>query len=100
MKVLFSCFLLFLSLFSLAQNKVGIFDNHQDIGNPKLSGNATYNDATQEYTITGAGSNIWFNRDEFQFLYKKLSGDFIVTADFAFAGDTANATGHGRLAGW
>lgn len=82
-----------------AQHPVGIFDDHMDIGNPKLPGDASYDAATQTYTIKGGGSNIWFNRDEFQFLYKKIKGDFILTADFAFTGDTSGAVGH-RKTGW
>ena len=68
----------------LSQNPAGIFDNHADIGKPKKAGSSQYDQATQTYTITGAGYNIWFNRDEFRFLYKKINGDFILTADFAF----------------
>ena len=82
-----------------AQHPVGIFDDHMDIGHPKLAGDAGYDTSTQTYTIKGAGDNIWFNRDEFQFVYKKISGDFILTADFAFTGDTAGATGHRKI-GW
>jgi Tol biopolymer transport system component len=82
-----------------AQHPVGIFDDHLDIGHPKLAGDATYDAATQTYNIKGAGDNIWFNRDEFQFVYKKIKGDFILTADFAFTGDTAGAIGH-RKTGW
>ncbi len=99
MKGSFLLCLLFLQIVSFAQKTVGIFDSHEDIGHPKLAGSARYDDATQEYTITGAGSNIWFNRDEFQFVYKKISGNFIVTADFAFTGDTGNAIGHRKI-GW
>lgn len=83
----------------MAQHSIGIFDDHADIGNPKLKGNASYDASTQTYNLTGAGSNIWFNRDEFHFLYKKISGDFILTADFDFTGDTAKAAGHRKI-GW
>src|SRR5258708_4205305 len=62
-----------------AQHAVGIFENSIDIGNPKVSGSAGYDESTQSYTIKGGGSNIWFNRDEFHFVYKRLKGDFIVT---------------------
>jgi hypothetical protein len=82
-----------------AQHPLGIFDDHMDIGHPKLAGDASYDESTQTYNIKGAGDNIWFNRDEFQFVYKKISGDFILTADFAFTGDTAGATGHRKI-GW
>ncbi len=84
---------------STAQHPVGVFDDHTDIGHPKLAGAASYDEQTQTYLLTGAGSNIWFNRDEFHFVYKKISGDFILTADFDFAGDTAGAAGH-RKTGW
>jgi len=84
---------------SYAQHPVGIFEDHLDIGKPKLAGSASYDEATQSYNITGAGSNIWFNRDEFHFIYKKIKGDFSLTADFAFTGDTAGAVGHRKI-GW
>ena len=95
-------FLLFYTLawdVSFGQHPVGIFEDHLDIGKPKLSGSASYDEASQSYNITGAGSNIWFNRDEFHFLYKKIKGDFSLTADFAFTGDTVGAIGHRKI-GW
>lgn len=69
-----------------AQQKIGIFDNNHDIGAPKKQGAATYDPATQRYTLKGAGYNIWFERDEFNYLYNKVGGDFIITANFAFIG--------------
>ena len=84
---------------SFAQHPVGIFENSVDIGNPKLTGSASYDEASQTYSLSGAGSNIWFNRDEFHFVYKKLKGDFTLTADFAFTGDTVGAVGHRKI-GW
>ena len=38
-------------------------------------------------------------KTSFILLYKKISGDFILTADFAFTGDTAGAVGHRKI-GW
>jgi TolB protein len=96
--LLLASFLL-LEISAGAQQPVGIFDDHMDIGNPKLAGSASYNESTQSYGLSGAGYNIWFNRDEFHFLYKKLKGDFILTADFEFTGDTTNAAGHRKI-GW
>ena len=85
-------------LTALAQNQpVGIFDNHMDIGHPKKGGSAVYDGVTHTYTIKGSGYNIWFNRDEFQYLFKKLKGDFIVTANFEFLGATGN---NHRKVGW
>ena len=89
--------LLFFCNISFAQDPVGIFESHADIGKPKLSGSAQYDEATQTYTLKGGGYNIWFNRDEFHYLYKRIKGDFILTADFAFAKEGGN--GHKKI-GW
>ncbi len=75
----------------------GIFDANADIGNPKNAGSARYDETTQTYYLKGSGYNIWFNRDEFQYLYKKISGDFILTANFAFTG--AKGNDHRKI-GW
>ena len=45
---------------------------------------ATYDASTKQYTINSAGYNIWYQRDEFRFLWKKMSGDFSIAADGAF----------------
>lgn len=76
---------------------VGIFDGNADIGNPKRLGSATYDVQAQSYILSGAGYNIWFNRDEFRYLYKKLAGDFILTADFEFLGKGVDPH---RKVGW
>jgi hypothetical protein len=39
---------------------------------------------TGAYTVNSAGYNIWYNRDEFRFLWKKLSGDASLAADVTF----------------
>ncbi len=94
---LFSLLLFFYSFLNAQTKSVGIFENSMDIGNPKKAGDASYDDATQTYTLKGSGYNIWFNRDEFRYVYKKINGDFILTADFKFEGDTGN--GHRKI-GW
>ena len=75
-----------ISFQAFCQNPVDVFENHQDIGNPKKSGTTSYDQVTQEYQLSGGGYNIWFGRDEFHFTYKKLKGDFILTANFQFIG--------------
>ena len=70
---------------SFAQTpKVGIFDTAVDVGKPKLTGSSSYDSTKQEYSLKGAGYNIWFNRDEFHYVASRIKGDFIVTADFEF----------------
>ena len=65
---------------------LGEFDGHEDIGSPKLAGAATYNAVSQEYSISAAGVNMWANRDEFHFLWKRMRGDFILQARVEFIG--------------
>lgn len=87
MKILLIVLLSFIYTIANAQGKaVGVFKYVTDIGNPKNRGDVSYDEATQTYTIKGSGANIWFNRDEFHYLYNTLKGDFILTASFAFAG--------------
>ncbi|HEY5916686.1 MAG TPA: hypothetical protein VIU13_04770, partial [Chryseolinea sp.] len=64
------------------QKNIGIFQNNEDIGKPIKTGGASYDEGSQTYTLKGAGYNIWFERDEFNFLYNKIAGDFVITANF------------------
>lgn len=70
----------------LRANPVGEFEDQGDIGAPKLSGSASYDAANQEYTLSGAGTNMWLGADQFHFVWKKMSGDFILRARMAFVG--------------
>ncbi|MGB4902395.1 MAG: hypothetical protein WBP00_16590 [Saprospiraceae bacterium] len=78
--------------------QIGQFEKSEDIGNPKIKGSAGYDPTTQTYTLKGGGSNIWFNHDEFHFLYKKIKGDFLLTAHFQLIGNDGG-NGH-RKTGW
>ena len=68
------------------QNKLGQFDDHGDVGNPKLPGSVVYDPQLQQYTMQGAGSNMWAATDQFHFLWKKIKGDFIISATVRFIG--------------
>lgn len=74
------------SMSSLRSQKIGIFDAHTDVGNPIKKGSVVYNAARQEYTMEAAGVNMWSNIDQFHFLYKKIKGDFIISATIRFIG--------------
>lgn len=74
-----------------SQNPMGIFDDHVDVGNPRLKGNMSYDPVTQQYTLEGAGSNMWTNIDQFHFAYKKIKGDFIISASIRFLGKGMDA---------
>jgi TolB protein len=99
MKRLLPPALFFIIVFSASGQEAGpgIFGQQADVGKPKLSGSSTYDDRSQTYTLKGAGYNIWFGRDEFQYLYNKLKGDFILTANFEFVG---KGTDPHRKVGW
>jgi hypothetical protein len=63
---------------------IGIFEGQSDVGTAVVPGRASFDAATGTYTIASAGYNIWYTRDEFRFLWKKLSGDVSIAADVSF----------------
>jgi hypothetical protein len=63
---------------------IGIFQGQSDIGSAVIPGSATFDPATKQYTIHSAGYNVWYVRDEFRFLWSKMSGDISLAADIAF----------------
>jgi len=63
---------------------IGIFTSQADIGSALVPGSASYDPATRAYTINSAGYNVWYTRDEFHYLWKKMSGDVSLAADIAF----------------
>lgn len=74
------------SLTGQALESVGIFEHHQDVGNPKVKGGVVYNKDDQTYTMAGAGKNMWATEDQFHFLWKKIKGDFMIRATIKFIG--------------
>lgn len=63
---------------------IGAFQGQTDIGGPLVSGSASYDPGTKQYTINSAGYNIWYTRDEFRYLWKKMSGDVSLAANGTF----------------
>lgn len=49
-----------------------------------MPGSASYDATTKQYTINSAGYNIWYTRDEFRYLWKKMSGDVSFAANVSF----------------
>src|SRR5580765_5839219 len=82
---------------SLSAAPLGQFEDHSDVGSPKLAGAAAYDAGSQEYSVTAAGFNMWANRDEFHFLWKRMKGDFILQARVDFIGKGVDP--HRKL-GW
>ena len=76
---------------------LGLFDGQTDVGNPAKKGSGTYIPATDQYVISGAGYNVWFDRDEFHYVWKKMKGDFILYTRAAFLGSWVD---YHRKVGW
>ncbi|MDR2920551.1 MAG: hypothetical protein LBV72_14455 [Tannerella sp.] len=87
---LFMGFLLMPLIMTSCSADNGIFDGVNNIGNPKLSGRVNYNKTTDIYTLQGAGTNMWNTSDEFFMIWKKVTGDFILSSEIAFEGEGAN----------
>ena len=68
------------------EKPIGIFHSQSDIGTAVVPGSATFDPAARQYTIHSAGYNIWYTRDEFRYLWNKVSGDGLLTlaADITF----------------
>jgi len=75
---------LFLNGASAQSSPIGIFEGQSDVGSVTPPGTATYDSATETYTLTSAGANLWGTTDAFHFLWKKMSGDVTMTADIDF----------------
>jgi hypothetical protein len=70
---------------------IGIFDGQTDVGSAIIPGSASYNAAAKQYLLNSAGYNIWYQRDEFQYLWKKMSGDVSLAGTVSFP----NGNGYG-----
>jgi len=66
---------------------LGIFEGANDVGAPSHKGSVVYDAARKEYRITGGGDNMWAARDDFFFLWRKLAGDVVLTANVKIVTD-------------
>ena len=88
---------LFAFLSSARAQNLGIFQGHGDVGTGVKPGSATFIPETGQYIISGAGYNVWADHDEFQYVWKKIKGDFILYARAEFLGSWVN---YHRKVGW
>ena len=95
---IFTVFLTFLAaLPAAAQTPIGIFESETDIGTLSHPGASEYDSAKKTYTLTSSGENMWADEDDFHFVWKKVTGDFTLTADISFPTTTGNAHKKGVL---
>ncbi|MEO5821350.1 MAG: hypothetical protein ABIT71_12675 [Vicinamibacteraceae bacterium] len=70
---------------------VGTFLNHADVGSVLHPGSAVFDPATQTYTVSGSGENVWGTADALHFVWTKVEGDVAIEADVALVGAGRNA---------
>jgi TolB protein len=66
---------------------LGTFTNSGDVGGPAIKGSAEVSNG--QYKITGSGANIWGKQDQFQFVWREMTGNFTVAATMRFLGKGA-----------
>lgn len=76
---------------------VGVFSGHGDVGRVSHHGTAFYDSATQSYAVSGSGQNMWGARDDFHYIWKRLTGNFILSARGHFVGKSGQP--HAKI-GW
>jgi len=81
-----------------AQGSLGIFEGQGDVGKVLHPGSASYDDGSKTYTLSGSGDNMWFGKDEFFFIWKKISADELTfSAAISVLGTEGNAHRKGVL---
>ena len=70
---------------------IGIFEAGGDVGKTVKPGSAEFDAERGTYRVTGAGTNMWFTEDAFHFVWKKVPGDAMLSADVEFVGAGKNA---------
>jgi Tol biopolymer transport system component len=83
---LFIIYILLSTALTAQSGDLGIFEGHSDVGKDVKPGSAVFIPSTGQYVVSGAGYNIWFDHDEFQFVWKKMKGDFILHTRAEFVG--------------
>lgn len=80
-----------LSLSLMAQSQKTFFPETKNVGNPKISGSVSFQPDAQTYEISGAGTNMWLDQDEFFFAARKVNDDFILTSKVEITTKTGDA---------
>jgi hypothetical protein len=74
-----------LSLHAEAQHPAAGLTSTIDLGHPKTRGSAQFDSGKQTWKLTSAGQYADLNREEAVYTHRRMGGDFLLTADFAFA---------------
>jgi len=66
---------------------LGIFEGNGDIGNVRHAGSVVFDSSDNSYSVSGGGTNMWFNSDELHYVWKQVSGDISLAADIEWVGE-------------
>jgi len=66
---------------------LGIFESNSDIGGVRYEGSVLFDPSDSSYTVSGGGTNMWFDSDQLHYVWKEASGDVSLTADIEWVGD-------------
>src|SRR5437762_793341 len=81
----------------LGAQTLGAFDSQADVGSTRHPGTTSYDSQRQQYVIAGSGQNMWNDRDDFHFVWKRMTGNFILSTRAHFIGKGVEAH---RKIGW
>jgi TolB protein len=93
--LLMALIMILLSDFVYAQQPK--FTGQTNVGNVKIPGSVRYDSTKGIYIITGNGTNMWFNEDDFFYVWDKIEGDFQMTTDVTWVGESKQPH---RKGGW
>jgi TolB protein len=66
---------------------LGVFEGQTDVGSVAHPGSAEYDAGTRSYVVAGSGENMWSTRDDFHYVWRKVSSaDVTLTASLAIVG--------------
>ena len=85
------------STVGLGQSPVGVFDGQANVGQVRHAGAASYDAQRQSYRVSGSGQNMWGDHDAFHMVWKRMTGNFILSARAHFVG--AGGEEHRKI-GW
>lgn len=71
--------------------QLGLFSDDSDIGETAVRGLTRFDELEGQYTVNGAGENLWAMKDAFHFVWKQVAGDVTIAADVSFMDRTPDA---------
>jgi TolB protein len=81
---------------SLSTQRVKFYGENT-IGRVLMPCSMKYDSTNGSFIITGSGTNMWFNEDDFYFVWNRVEGDFRMMADVNWVGEGKQPH---RKAGW